>query len=473
MALLLALFSAGSPLLAEPPVRITIPGTAFSQERVGAKAAFENVGSGRRFRGNGLNVILQATIKLPPPSSADPKLERLALHFRSKNRDASVRSVEVRNGSSAAFHLETHLEGDYTTRENTQPAVVANAWVLKPPISVSSQSVIRLEVQFSGGIEGGAASDILITGVTIDFPSKAKPVPSTPVPSKPVPSTPISSTPIPSTPIPSTPVPSTSVPTKPQSQTQISSPDDVIYAQTADNQLLWHSHSGRKDGSSRWATPEPKKVGRGWNFKQVFAGGDGVIYGINDSGDLLWFRHDGRNDGSFNWASGSGKKISSGWNFKQVFPGEGGVIYAITDSDELLWFRHEGRNDGSDKWAAPEGKKIGTGWNYKQVFSGGRGVIYAITDSGELLWFRHDGIRDGSDRWAAPEGKNVGTGWSFKQVFPGAGGVIYAINDSDELLWYRHDGSGDGSLKWAAMQGKRVGSGWNFPHVFCAELLER
>lgn len=55
----------------------------------------------------------------------------------------------------------------------------------------------------------------------------------------------------------------------------------VIYGITADNQLMWMRHDGRADGSFRWA-PMPnggKLVGRGWNFKQVFGGGDGIIYG--------------------------------------------------------------------------------------------------------------------------------------------------------------------------------------------------
>jgi hypothetical protein len=455
-------FCLGSPLRAEPPVRITIPGTAFSQQGVGARVAVANVGSGRRFRGAGQDVILEATIKLPPASSAEPRLERLAVHFRSENRSgASVQSVELRNGGAASIHLSTDLRGDYTARETLTPAVVANTWVFKSPTNVTAQSVIRLEVRFAGGFEGSGTSDMLITSVTLDFPSKVKPVPSTPVPSKPVPSTPV----------PSKPVPSTPVPTKPQAPTtQLSSPGDVIYALTADNELLWYSHSGRKDGSFRWAT-DPKKVGTGWNVKHVFSGGDGVIYAITDNGDLLWNRHDGRNDGSFKWAADNGKKVGSDWNYKHVFSGGDGVIYAITDNGDLIWNRHEGRNDGSDKWAATEPKKVGTGWNVKQVFAGGDGVIYAITDNGDLIWNRHEGRNDGSFEWAAPNGKKVGSDWNFKQVFSGVGGVIYTITDANVLLWHRHDGRGDGSSKWTALEGNKVGSGWSFKEVFCGEIL--
>jgi hypothetical protein len=74
----------------------------------------------------------------------------------------------------------------------------------------------------------------------------------------------------------------------------------------------------------RW-TPESggRKVGSGWNFKQIFSGGDGIIYYITDSGDLMWFRHDGRNDGTMRWTPESGgRKVGSGWSsaaFRVVF----------------------------------------------------------------------------------------------------------------------------------------------------------
>jgi len=56
-------------------------------------------------------------------------------------------------------------------------------------------------------------------------------------------------------------------------------------------------------------------------LKQVFSGGDGVIYAITHNGDLQWFRHDGRGDGSFRWADTEARKIGVGWNFKQLFSG--------------------------------------------------------------------------------------------------------------------------------------------------------
>ena len=100
-----------------------------------------------------------------------------------------------------------------------------------------------------------------------------------------------------------------------------------------------------------------------------------MIYAITESGDLLWYRHDGRDDGSFRWAAPEGKKVGTGWNFPQVFSGGGGVIYAVTSNYELLWYRHDGHDDGSFRWAAPEGKKVGSGWDFKHLFSPGGGVI--------------------------------------------------------------------------------------------------
>jgi hypothetical protein len=241
----------------------------------------------------------------------------------------------------------------------------------------------------------------------------------------------------------------------------------VIYGITPDNQLMWMRHDGRDDGSFRWA-PMPnggKKVGSGWNFKQVFGGGNGVIYAVKDNGDLVWYRHEGRFDGSFAWAN-NGATVGTGWQFKQVFSGGDGVIYAVTNGGDLMWMRHEGRLDGTFRWAPMPngGKKVGSGWNFKQIFSGGNGIIYYVNDNNELMWFRHDGRNDGSASWTpASGGRKVGSGWAFKQIFSGGDGVIYALTENGDLMWMRHDGRGDGSFVWAPMPngGKKVGVGWS------------
>jgi hypothetical protein len=200
----------------------------------------------------------------------------------------------------------------------------------------------------------------------------------------------------------------------------------------------------------------------------------------------LWYRHDGRNDGSFRWASSQGKKIGVGWNVKELFASNG-IVYAITpvveaslpigigpgmgghpaSGGDLMWYRHVGREDGSFRWEGP--KKVGNGWgSLKTVFSGGDGIIYGIQDNGDLMWYRHVGREDGSFRWEGP--KKVGAGWgAFRKVFSGGDGIIYGIQDNGDLMWYRHLGREDGSFRWASNQGKKVGAGWykfNVKQVF-------
>ena len=255
----------------------------------------------------------------------------------------------------------------------------------------------------------------------------------------------------------------------------------VIYSITLNDDLMWYRHTGREDGSFQWTSNEGRIVGTGWNFKEVFSGGDGFLYAITpvvpatfptgigpgmgghpaSGGDLMWYHHTGKEDGSFQWAFAEGKKVGVGWGgFKQIFSGGDGIIYAVTESGDLMWYRHTGRQDGSFRWAFNEGKKVGVGWQFKQIFSGGNGIIYAVTDSGDLMWYRHTGREDGSFTWAFNEGKKVGNGWNFQQIFSGGDGVIYVTNDSGELLWYRHTGFEDGTFRWAFNEGKKVGSGW-------------
>jgi hypothetical protein len=455
-ALALATLSTGAPLRAE--IRMSTPGTAFSPEGRPGKFAVEDVsGGGRRFRGPAFSeLILRGSLRLPAANAATPRLERLVLHFRTGSSGPALQWVELLNGGKVEFHLDANLRGDYSTRETTA-APFANTWVL-PSIAVSAQTVIRLKVGFGGGFDSQVSpEDFLLTQVVADFPRKITPPIGTKIKDAPgrFPGvTPPSPGPKPPTSQPPAPAPAVSS-------------KGVIYTRTASNELFWYRHSGQQDGTFSWATPTGRRVGTGWDFKQVFSGGDGVIYAITPSGDLLWYRHDGHGDGSFRWAAASSRKVGNGWSFKQVFSGGDGVIYALTESGDLLWYRHDGRSDGTARWAGPV--KVSEGWDYKQVFSGGGGVIYAVTESGDLLWFRHDGRADGSLRWAAPEGKKVGNGWSFQHLFSPGGGVIYGVTANDDLLWYRHDGRRDGSFQWAAPEGKKVGNGWNVKDVFCED----
>jgi hypothetical protein len=45
------------------------------------------------------------------------------------------------------------------------------------------------------------------------------------------------------------------------------------------------------------------------------------VYAIPETGDMLFYKHTGAADGSPTWPI-QAKKIGEGWNFKQVFAGQ-------------------------------------------------------------------------------------------------------------------------------------------------------
>ncbi|HEV7485911.1 MAG TPA: tachylectin-related carbohydrate-binding protein [Thermoanaerobaculia bacterium] len=431
-------------LLSSPPLRaqtvtVNTPGNLFIVDR--GHATLTDVPGGRRVRSHAdETVILKALLRMPAPTAGAPKVRRLVVRFRTSDDGPSLRSVELRNGSTPALRVATNIRGNYMTRETTKPDFLANTWDLTTSErAVSSQTVILLEIHFPTGYEGlKDAGEFVLNAVSVGFPaiSHAGPAATERLPAPVL-------------------VPNL----KPAST------NGVIYAINANNDLLWYRHTGREDGAFRWAPSSGKKVGSGWAVKQAFCGGSGVIYAVMSNGDLRWNRHDGRVDGTDRWAAPNGNVVGTGWNFAHVFSAGGGVIYAITDGGDLFWYHHAGFADGTATWAS-EPKKVGSGWNFKHVFADGTGVIYAVNDGGDLLWYRHDGWRDGSDRWANPQGAKVGSGWNVRQVFSGGDGVIYAVTSNGEVLWNRHDGRTDGTFRWAAPQGRKVGSGWMFTSVF-------
>jgi hypothetical protein len=205
-----------------------------------------------------------------------------------------------------------------------------------------------------------------------------------------------------------------------------------VYAIKNDGDMLWY----RKDtGESPWQGP--KKVGNGWNFKDVVPAGGNSFYALTGEGKLIWYRHDGFNDGSArNWPAPV--EVGHGWNFKKIFSGGEGILYAIKEDGELLWYRHGGYADGGGiaTWVGP--KSVGAQWNgFKDVFSNGKGDIYAVTPAGELVYYHHSGYAGGERRFL--NAKTLATGWqNFRQIIPAGGGVILAIREDGKLLWYRH-----------------------------------
>ena len=149
-AFLLAAFFGSTPLLAQT-VRVNMSGTAFTAE--GGGVTTDDVAGGRRFRGKAFaKVVLRGVLQMPSSSAAEPKMQRLVIHFRTSSSGPSLRSVELRNGSNVAFHLETNIGGDFTTRDATKPDGSTNAWDFGQIGSkVSTQSVLRLESSSPAG----------------------------------------------------------------------------------------------------------------------------------------------------------------------------------------------------------------------------------------------------------------------------------------------------------------------------------
>ena len=172
-ALALASLSLAASSLAQIPLRVTIPGSAFTLE--GQSAQVDDVAGGRRFRGVGFATLtLRAVIPLPSSKSADPKVQRLVVHFRTSGATCRsgpcLESVKLQQSV-----INTNLMGDYTTSETTLPSAVANAWDWKSqPIRVGSGSVIRLVVQFPGGIDSKIdPGEFILKSIVVDFPRTA------------------------------------------------------------------------------------------------------------------------------------------------------------------------------------------------------------------------------------------------------------------------------------------------------------
>jgi hypothetical protein len=164
--------SAGSSLFAQGIFRTTTPGSAFSPEGPAGRVSAENLaGGGRKFRGGERQpAILRGTLQIPAATSAEPRLQKIVVHFRTTDGPRLL-SVELHNGSDVR-RRETNVTGDYMTREMFKPANTANAWEFQS-MSVRSPLVVRLSVEFGGGFEGIAdPGDFVLIGVVAEFPRK-------------------------------------------------------------------------------------------------------------------------------------------------------------------------------------------------------------------------------------------------------------------------------------------------------------
>ena len=259
-----------------------------------------------------------------------------------------------------------------------------------------------------------------------------------------------------------------------------------VYAIANNDDLVWY----RKDtGDSPWQGP--KKVGSGWNFKDVIPAGGNSIYALTEDGNLLWYRHDGFNEGSFRFRGPV--NVGRGWHFSKIFSGSEGIIYAIKNDGTLLWYRHDGYAAGVGPVSGP--KVIGSGWGqFRDVFSMGQGAIYAVKPNGDVLLYQHKGYATGDSIWERERIVKTGldgvrqinaaardklgasaarsVGWqNFRQIAPAGGGVILVIGDDGKLFWYKHLGLtrsvGFARLKETWEGPVEIGSGWQgFKKVF-------
>src|SRR5437667_5007830 len=166
--LVIAVLFIGPSLFAQ--VKVKTPGTQFSV--VTGKATVDNVADGRRFRGEGREVLkIRGT--LPTPSSGAVsqlhKLQRLAIHFHGRPQGPTIISVQLCNGANCWPKFVTNLKGDYTTRETiyTKGLQYANVWVYNPPEMVGSQSTVVLEIRFPGGIDSPIEHEDLESILTV------------------------------------------------------------------------------------------------------------------------------------------------------------------------------------------------------------------------------------------------------------------------------------------------------------------
>lgn len=395
------------------------------------------------------------------------ELKKIVVHFRIASTYSSLNSIEVTDPRfGEILHVSTGAHGDHSNPrfDVYTPTTSANAWQLPvrvPPVTVDSKTVVRLGMNLGLPIDsGGAGEPFVLYGVDIYCAKKVLQLP------------PPSQTNAPRTGgvvlVPGAPPPK---PAPPAPVANLPDSRAVIYAISPTNELLWYRHTGREDGSFKWAA-EAKTVGHGWAFRTVIGAGNGVIYAITPEGDLVWYRHEGRGDGSFNWIQSEGKTVNTGFRGMQVISAGGGVIYALRRTGELLWYRHDGYADGSDRWTAKEGRLVSSNFHFLRIFAGDRGIIYALTNSGDLYRFRHEGRTDGTNRWSDPNGMKIASNWNYFQAFSSGDGILYGLTSDKRLMWFRDNGRDNDTINWTSENGNQVGVGWDVKTIFSGAALE-
>jgi hypothetical protein len=96
----------------------------------------------------------------------------------------------------------------------------------------------------------------------------------------------------------------------------------TLYAIARGGDLYRFRYDGRADGSGTLPFDQGQKIASNWNhYLFPFSGGDGIIYALSSERELLWFRDEGWQDGTVRWASPEPKIVGNGWQFKTIFSG--------------------------------------------------------------------------------------------------------------------------------------------------------
>ena len=270
----------------------------------------------------------------------------------------------------------------------------------------------------------------------------------------------------------------------------------IFYGVRTDGNLEWNRYNGSGQVASDpqsiqlWNRNSGNLIGRGWQgMKKLLGCGDGVIMAVDPEGYLRWYCYQGNGEpdvtGSRGWHANSGNRIGRGWNFKDmfVFPAEGHnnvvQLFAVADNGDLSWYGYQGDGQldptGGIGWLPNSGNRIGRGWQSFLHLHGSGSVVFVVAKDGRLLWYSYTGggVNDptGGTGWHPNSGNPIGNGWQgLKKLFGGVtdeggfGHVLMGVNGGNDLLWYKYTGNGEsdvsGRLGWAPRSGNRIGINW-------------
>ena len=210
---------------------------------------------------------------------------------------------------------------------------------------------------------------------------------------------------------------------------------------------------------------------------------------VDPEGYLRWYCYQGNGEpdvaGSRGWHANSGNRIGRGWNFKDmfVFPAEGHnnvvQLFAVADNGDLSWYGYQG--DGQLDPTGGTGWLPATGQPHRPRLAEfpplarlrQRRICRRQGWSTAVVSYTGGGVNDptGGTGWHPNSGNPIGNGWQgLKKLFGGVtdeggfGHVLMGVNGGNDLLWYKYTGNGEsdvsGRLGWAPRSGNRIGINW-------------